>query len=59
MSDPMHHLNDEEDKERAEAVSLRAMVGTRDRSKLNQKIRADEVEVTIDDDASIVKARDS
>lgn len=60
MSDPMRHLNDEEDKEMAEELSYRTMVGARDRTKLHKEIRAGDVDTTTDGDgASTVKADDA
>lgn len=55
MSDPMRHLNDEEDMERA-AVSSRTMVGARDYTKLHKEIQAGDVGTPDGDDASTVKA---
>ncbi|KAF3395573.1 hypothetical protein DPV78_009253 [Talaromyces pinophilus] len=59
MSDPMRHLNDEEDKAMTEELSYRTMVGARDRTKLHKEIQAGDADSTNGDDASTVKADDA
>lgn len=59
MSDPMRHLNDEEEKGLAGEVSYRTMIGARDRTKLHKEIRAGDLDTADGDDASTVKADDA
>ena len=67
MSDPMRHLNEEEDRETAGEISYRTMVGARDHTKLHKKMRSGDVDTTDGgadtttdgDDASTVKASDA
>ena len=59
MSDPMRHLNDEEDKAMTEELSYRTMVGARDRTKLHKEIQAGDADTTNGDDASTIKADDA
>lgn len=56
MSDPLHHLNDEEDRANMQQVSTNTMVGAHDRTKLHQEIHNEDLGTTYGDGGSTVTA---